>query len=251
MKGIYQYKYNTSRAVIVGINEYMKLQKLEYAVNDANRIANCLNKKFGFEKKNLIMLLDEEASRQKILQTYLALNETADANDRIVFFFAGHGFTRRGRRKETGFLVPSDGDTEDLSTLIPWDEITRSSDLIPAKHILYIVDACYGGVALSRSVPGSLRFSKDMLVRFSRQVLTAGKANEVVADSGGPIDGHSIFTGHLLNALNGEAYSEDNILTANRVMAYVYEKVATDTHSNQTPHHGPFDGDRTPFFVPI
>ena len=243
MNRIYQHKYNTSRAVIVGINEYKKLQKLEYAVNDANGIANCLNKKFGFERENLIKLLDDEASRQKILQTYLALTETADENDRIVFFFAGHGFTRSGRRKEAGFLVPSDGDPEDLSTLIQWDEITRSSDLIPAKHILYIIDACYGGVALSRSVPDGSRFLKDMLARFSRQVLTAGKANEVVADSGGPIDGHSIFTGHLLNALKGKAYSKDNILNANRVMAYVYEKVATDAHSDQTPHHGLLAGD--------
>ena len=243
MNGIYQYNYNTSRAVIVGINEYKNLPQLGYAVNDANGIANCLNKNFGFKKKNVIMLLDESATRQNIFKSYLEFTETADENDRIVFFFAGHGITRSGRRKETGFLVPSDGDPNDLSTLIQWDEVTRSSDLIPAKHILYIIDACYGGVALSRSVQGSYRFLKDMLARFSRQVLTAGKADEVVADSGGPIDGHSIFTGHLLNALNGEAYSEDKILTANRVMAYVYEKVAADTFSNQTPHHGLFDGD--------
>ena len=132
---------------------------------------------------------------------------------------------------------------DDLSTLISWDELTRSADLISAKHILFVIDACYGGVALSRSLAGSYRFVKDVASRFSRQVLTAGKADEVVADSGGPRPGHSIFTGHLLDALDGNAMAEDGVLTANRVMAYVYDKVATDTHSAQTPHHGHYDGD--------
>jgi hypothetical protein len=45
-----------------------------------------------------------------------------------------------------------------------------------------------------------MRFLRDMLQRFSRQVLTAGKADETVADENGPRPGHSIFTSHLLEA---------------------------------------------------
>jgi hypothetical protein len=88
-----------------------------------------------------------------------------------------------------------------------------------------------------------MRFLKDMLLRYSRQVLTAGKANEVVADTGGPIPGHSIFTGHIIEALRGKAASEEGIITANGVMAYVYERVARDHNSHQTPHYGFIDGD--------
>jgi len=106
------------------------------------------------------------------------------------------------------------------------------------------MDACYGGLALTRAPgPGSMRFLKDMLLRFSRQVLTAGKADEVVADSGGPIPDHSIFTGHLIEALNGKAATRDGVITANGVMSYVYEKVSRDQNSHQTPHYGYLDGD--------
>jgi uncharacterized caspase-like protein len=106
------------------------------------------------------------------------------------------------------------------------------------------MDACYGGLALMRfTPPGSMRFMKDMLQRYSRQVLTAGKGNEVVADSGGPRPGHSIFTGHLLDALDGKAATKDGILTASGVMAYVYDRVAKDYQSKQTPHYGFVDGD--------
>jgi uncharacterized caspase-like protein len=127
----------------------------------------------------------------------------SDSDARVLIFFAGHGHTVSGNRGEIGFLVPVDGQVSDLSTLIRWDELTRNADLVPAKHMLFLMDACYGGLALSRRPlpPGSMRFVRDMLQRFSRQVLSAGKADEPVADAGGPRPGHSIFTGHVLDAL--------------------------------------------------
>jgi hypothetical protein len=52
----------------------------------------------------------------------------------------------------TGFLVPCDGDVSNLASLIRWDDLTRGADLIEAKHILFLMDACYGGLALNRAV---------------------------------------------------------------------------------------------------
>ena len=111
--------------------------------------------------------------------------------------------------------------------------------------MLFLMDSCYGGLALTRTSipPGSARFLKDMLQRYSRQVLTAGKADEVVADSGGTRSGHSIFTSHLLDGLEGAAAPAEGILTGHGLMAYVYDKVGSDPHSRQTPHFGFFDGD--------
>src|SRR5438067_13740703 len=101
------------------------------------------------------------------------------------------------------------------------------------------MDACYGGLAIMRALkPGSMRFLKDMLMRHSRQVLTAGKADEVVADRGGPLPNHSVFTGHLLEALSGKAADAEGLLTANGVMTYVYHLVGRDAGSQQTPHFG-------------
>ena len=152
--------------------------------------------------------------------------------------------TRTGNRGEVGFLLPVDGNPDDLATLIRWDDLTRNADLIAAKHMLFVMDACYGGLAVHRGITsGNSRFLKNMLQRYSRQVLTAGKADETVADSGGPRSGHSIFTGHLLDALEGNAADAQGTLSANAVMAYVYERVAKDPHSQQSPHFGFFDGD--------
>ena len=64
---------------------------------------------------------------------------------------------------DIGFLIPADGDSEDLFfTAIDMDQIKRNAKYSKAKHMLFLVDACYGGLAavntrsLSTSVPNFL-----------------------------------------------------------------------------------------------
>ncbi len=242
---IYKPEYKDSWALIIGIDAY-PFSPLNHAVNDARAVGEILTDKFSFPQENVKWLINDDATRDNIMQSFLsyATNPKIDDNDRIVVFFAGHGTTKSGNRGETGYLVPVNGDIDNLASLVRWDELTRNCDLIPAKHILFIMDACYGGLAAHRYLsPGSKRLMTDMLRRYTRQVLTAGKADEVVADGGGPRPGHSMFTGHLLEAMDGKAASADGILTANLIMAYVYDRVAKDQYSNQTPHYGFLDGD--------
>ena len=241
----YQPKYEKSWALIIGINQYQQCAPLVFARQDAEAVAKTLEQHCGFESDRISVLTDADATGEAIRRAYMSyVSAAVSEDDRIVVFFAGHGHTRSGGRGEVGFLVPVDGDLNDLATLIRWDELTRNASLIPAKHILFIMDACYGGLAVARTLPpGSSRFLGDMLVRYARQVLTAGKANEVVADSSGPRPGHSVFTGHLLDAIEGAATTSDGILSTNAVIGYVYDRVAKDHYSQQTPHYGYIDGD--------
>jgi Caspase domain len=244
---VYLPKYEESRALIIGVNKYRYAGPLMHACNDAQAVAAQLIDRFKFPKANVDLLLDADATRASIMDAFHRYTNSAfvKPDDRIVVFYAGHGHTVTGRRGETGFLVPVDGDVSNLASLIHWDELTRNADLIAAKHMLFLMDACYGGLALTRTTipPGSMRFLKDMLQRYSRQVLTAGKADEVVSDAGGTRSGHSIFTSHLLDGLEGAAAPAGGIVTGHGLMAYVYSKVGSDPHSRQTPHFGFFDGD--------
>jgi uncharacterized caspase-like protein len=237
--------YTNSRALIIGINEYLNASPLSYAVSDAEEIRDVLINELAFPQENVTCLVNAAATKEKILQAFLSYTaQDVELDERIFVFFAGHGHTRTGIRGEVGFLVPYDADMDDFSTFIRWDELTRNSELVRAKHMLFIMDACYGGLALNRSLhAGSTRFLKDMMLRYSRQVITAGKADEEVSDSGGPLPNHSVFTGHLIEGLRGNAATDDGVLTASGLMSYVYGKVANDKNSHQTPHYGYFDGD--------
>ncbi|MFN6128637.1 MAG: caspase domain-containing protein [Planctomycetota bacterium] len=241
--------YDKSHALVIGINQYSSASPLLYAVNDANAVADTLERNLGFE--SVIRLLDLDATRENIHREFLRFaSDNTNIDDRLFIFFAGHGHTERTRRGDVGYLVPYDGIIDDLSSLLRWDTLTRDAELIAAKHILFIMDACYGGLAITRSLKsGASRFLKDMLQRHARQVLSAGKADELVSDSGGPRSGHSIFTGHFLDAITGAA-AANGIITANGVMAYVYQHVGTDPDSTQTPHYGYLNGDGDFVFNP-
>lgn len=227
--------YSNSHALVIGINGYKTAAPPSYAVSDATAIASALTDRFQFPSKNIHLLLESDATRAAVLDHFLSFAcDGTEVNDRLVVFFAGHGHTVKSSRGDVGYLVPWEGDCGKLATLIRWDELTRNADLIEAKHILFLMDACYGGLAIMRALkPGSMRFLNDMLLRRSRQVLTAGKADEVVADLGGPLPNHSVFTGHLLEALDGKAADPTGVLTANGVVAYVYQSVASDPDQNR------------------
>jgi hypothetical protein len=242
---VFEPRYSNSWALVIGINQYVHAPPLDYARNDAIAVSTILIERFNFPRDNVALLTDTDATKVAILSKFFEFtSDKVESDDRIVVFFAGHGYTRTGARGEVGYLVPQDGDAENLGSLIRWDELTGNAELIRAKHIWFVMDACYGGLAVQRHLPpGSMRFAKDMVQRFSRQVLTAGKADETVADAGGPRAGHSVFTGHLLDGLDGAAAKPDGLLTANGVMAYVYDRVAKDYRSTQTPHFGFLDGD--------
>jgi hypothetical protein len=249
---LYKPQYDASHALVVGINQYACTGPLSFAVNDAKAVAQCLRDEFDFPASNIQVLLDSDAVKVNILRAFMDLaNRCMGIDDRILFFFAGHGHTLSGRR-ETGFLVPQDGDPDELSTLIRWDEFTRNADLIPAKHMLFLMDACYGGLAVHRkgAPAGSKRFLGDLLQRYARQVLAAGKPDQPVSDGGGTRSGHSIFTSHLLDGLEGAAALANGLVTGNSVMKYVYENVGTDAYSHQTPHYGSFEGDGDFVFNP-
>lgn len=237
-------EYSSSHALIIGIDTYEYVSPLHHATNDAKAVVEILHRIFSFPEKNIITLLDKQATRSDIVNAYFSYESKVDADSRLMVFFAGHGYTKTGAHREVGFLVPYDGRIDNLATLIRWEDFTLNAELIPAKHVFFVMDACYGGLVFNRAVSaGSVRFLKDMLIRPVRQALTAGKHDEPVADGGGPLPDHSIFTGHLLNGLEGGARAAEGHLTASGLMSYVYRQVANDIHSSQTPAYGFLAGD--------
>jgi peptidoglycan/xylan/chitin deacetylase (PgdA/CDA1 family)/uncharacterized caspase-like protein len=246
--------YRDSWAVIIGINDYEHWPKLRYAVNDANGIEEVLTAKFGFKKENIRKLLNGDATRQRIMQ--VLGDELTDSNkvqreDRVFFFFAGHGTTRTFEDgRQVGFIVPVDADQNNyVSTAISMAQIREASDLIPAKHVYFVMDSCYSGLALSR---GSGAYSKDrsyleeITRREARQILTAGGTDQQVADDGP--NGHSVFTWAVLQGLQGEADLDGNgVITASELGAYVSPIVAK--FANQTPAVGNLVGSEGGEFV--
>jgi peptidoglycan/xylan/chitin deacetylase (PgdA/CDA1 family)/uncharacterized caspase-like protein len=240
--------YANSWAIVIGINDYAKWPKLQYAVNDAQAMRQTLIERFGFAPERVVTLKDGEATRNRILATFHEQlgHERVQKNDRIFVFFSGHGATRKlSSGRDVGYIIPADADPNATATdAIPMTEIQNIAESLDARHVLFVMDACYSGLGLTRGGGGG--FLRENAKRVGRQMLTAGGADQQVAD-GGP-DGHSIFTWTLLQALNGKGdLNGDGVITATELAAYVAPAVASV--SLQTPAFGSLPGSEGGDFV--
>ncbi len=240
--------YGESWAVVVGIDDYAKWPKLRYAARDAQAIGQDLVERFGFKSERVFTLKNGEATRSAILDLFHdKLAGGVGKNDRIFVFFAGHGATRHlSSGRDLGYIVPADSDPAQFATdAIPMTEIQNIAESFDAKHVLFVMDACYSGLGLTRG-GGSGAFLRDNARRIGRQMLTAGGTDQMVAD-GGP-NGHSVFTWTLLQALAGKAdLNGDGLITATELAAYVAPAVSAV--SRQTPAFGSLPGSEGGDFV--
>lgn len=241
--------YGDSWAVVIGIDDYAKWPKLQYAARDAQAIRETLASQFGFSAERIISLDNKAATRAAILSAFNdRLSQSGmKKNDRLFVFFAGHGATRQlSSGRDVGYIIPVDSDPKQLATdAIAMTELQNIAENLTAKHVLFVMDACYSGLGLTRGA-GSSNFLRDNAKRIGRQMLTAGGADQLVAD-GGP-NGHSVFTWTLLQGLSGKGdLNGDGLITATELAAYVAPAVAAV--SRQTPAFGSLPGSEGGDFV--
>ena len=232
--------YDNSYALIIGIDKYENVSNLDYAVKDANTIASLLKDNFNFPSKNVTVLLNEEATFTNIRNGLSKVSSSAKANDRVLIYFAGHGETMDlPDGGEMGYLLPIDGKRDNLfATSILMDDLKKISSMTKAKHMLFLIDACYGGLAatgargLSSTTPNFIdKITNDK----SRQIITAGGRGEEVIEKSEW--GHSAFTVNLIRALDkgrGDL-NDDGYITADELGLFLKEKVTIDSDNKQTP----------------
>ncbi len=237
--------YNKSYAVIIGIDRYRNLDynlQLKNAVSDAKGVQQVLAEKYQFDK--FYTLFNEEATKESILKTLQGDLAGAGKDDALFVFYAGHGYTQTTQfGDEVGYIVPHDGSMKDnemyknISMVELRDNIAKT---LNAKHIFFVMDACYSGTLLRRgSTTKEQAVDYDYLKTITetpvRQVLTAGGKNEQVLDGG--YKNHSIFTGRLIEKLE----KAENYITATELGSYVPKKViidASDRNHKQNPQFG-------------
>jgi len=245
---------NTSSAgmyvVVIGIDCYRSWGRLRHAVSDA-RGARDAFLKLGFQEFRP-GLFDEAATGSALCHLVTDELRTLHPDDSLVVFFAGHGHTITdqfpdGYTTSTGYLIPVDADRTERGThtwegIDPWlTEIAK----LPPRHILVILDSCHSGIALSRGVQHrGLGVRTDgasvpVYERRSRRVLTSA-ADDQQAIDGGPIAGHSVFTGYLIEALHtsSRAWQETGSVGVRDIAEYVRRRVQEYSGFTQVPDMG-------------
>jgi tetratricopeptide (TPR) repeat protein len=243
-------------ALIVGIANYKNLpskSQLEFSERDADAIYSILISPEGgnFRAENVHRLSGAQATMANLkreLETWLP--SVAKEDDRVVIYFAGHGFISQGR----AYLAPYDLDPANIpGTGYPMETLGQvAGSRIKAKWKVLLTDACHSGAITPDAEAQALNQS---LLDMSRSMfsLTASRDRERSFESKEWGSGHGIFTYYVVKGLEGEAdESGDGIVTADELSNYVRRNVreATKGQQNPTSDRGSFDPNMLLAFLP-
>lgn len=239
---------------VVGIDRYRAWPVLSNAVSDAHGALRVFQQ-LGFEQI-APPLIDETATGDAIHRLVTDDLATLGSDDSLVLFFAGHGHTQTRTLQsgpvQTGFLIPFDGDRPDgrAASWLRLDSWLSDVARLPPRHILVILDACHSGLVLGSLIKwrgAAEPVQRDALDalrrRQSRRVITSALGDQRAMD-GGPITGHSLFTGCLIEGLTGGLARDGNReVTGSEIGVYVQQRVTGYSASMQTPDFGTLELD--------
>ena len=221
-----------SWAVVIGIDDYVHEPPLKYAEDDAREMATVLGQ-LGFQV--LTPLYNEAATRDAILDLLQGeLGSTKVGNqDRVVVYFSGHGVTWGSEPSKLGYLMPVEGQrAKPYQKGISMQELAGIANAIRAKQVLFLIDACYGGIAGGREKGEDLPVMTDMYLKQiqrekGRWLMTAGGADQEALELGAK--GHGAFTYFILEGL-GERRSADQLypeflITTSELFQFVKPRV--------------------------
>lgn len=225
-------------AVTIGVDDYRApLARLSAAVSDAERTAE-LFRLMGFDE--VLSIADAQATRTGILELLeQRVAVRAGPNDLVVVFFAGHGTTVGGR----GFIMPQDGTGEPTKSGISVQELKETALRMKAKHVLFLMDACFSGSMFTRAATtentNALAYWESAAGKRVVQIITAGGADETVLET----DGWGAFTRALHEGLAGPAdLNGDLVVTVDELAGHVTTQVEGATRAQQHPQWGNVEG---------
>lgn len=250
---------------VIGIDRYRTWSPLRNAVSDA-RGALDLFLDLGFEPA-CAPLYDEAATAEALHRLVTDDLAALGPEDSLVLFFAGHGHTvvrtypgATSMTKKEGYIIPVDGDRPGgrISTWLRLDTWLSDVAHAPVRHLLVVLDACHSGIALDPVIWRSSGVDatgaiEPLRARRSRRVITSALDDQRAMDSG-PVPGHSLFTGCLIEALTGglAASAGESLVTGTDIGRYVQRRVSSYPSSTQTPDFGALElDDRGELFVRV
>ncbi len=272
-----KYDFHRNFAVIIGINNYSNgIPELETPVADAEELAKILQENYQYEVQ---ILLNEKAKLQELNSLLDSFKQNTlnlpyefvqlEKNDRLIFYFAGHGIVPADGLENTdnlgGYLVPQDARGDILlqkqieinKILLPMQDLHDALTELPCRHLLIILDCCFAGAfrsSLYREIVPARKVYEQRYDRFIRdpawQAIASAAHDQKAIDylgcfgERGTIEDnkHSPFAEALFEGLRGAADTTpregDSIITATELYCYVRDRVEVLTdeqNRRQTP----------------
>lgn len=218
-------------AVVVGVSSYNHMPVLRYTDDDAYRFYAFLKSPEGgaLSDDQVRVLVDEDATRDNIINTMTDVFSKAGSSDLIMLYFSGHGLQ--------GSFLPIDYDG--FNNKLLHEEINEIFSKSHARYKLCIADACHSGSLLAMkgaTAESALATYYKTLgqAQAGTALIMSSKSEETSLESSGLRQG--VFSHFLIRGLKGEADKDGNhVVTVDELYNYIYENVRDYTGNRQSP----------------
>lgn len=242
--------FATSHAFIVGINDYEHISSLKTAVNDARVLAGKLKEDHGYLVHPPLLNANKAQLEELFLET---IPHKVSKDDRVLFYFAGHGIALNSDDNPKGYFVPTDASPEEAETLVSMDLLHDIIDKLPCKHGLLIMDCCFAGSFKWSTGFRDVLFDLPSIIYEQRfyqyaqdpawQVITSSASDQKAVDilsnrilgmRENKDEEHSPFARALFDGLDGEADTVpkgkgDGLITTTELYTYLRDRVEDET----------------------
>lgn len=237
----------TTYAVVIGVSSYENktIPALKFAHLDANRFAEYLSQERGnnIPAANIKLLVNPDATRDRINESIRFITEKAGKNDTVLFFMSAHGdVSEKGAYLITYNAQPQNlkDSAYSMESLADLMYTTRAR----VGRFTMFVDACHAGTigeikeknSVTQKVATSLKDTNNVLA------LLASKADEIAYEHAnfGVGEGHSAFSYFLLRGLAADGvheadYDNDGRVSLGELSQYVTDSVIKATWRTQHP----------------
>ena len=228
--------YKASYALVVGNGNYAEWEQLPGALQDVEEVKDALET-HGF---NVTLKTDLNKREFEIALAQFALESGKDKDNRLLFYYAGHGYTRKAvNGEDLGYLVMIDAPLSDTDEVgfevasIDMSSLITQAKKIQSRHALFMFDSCFSGTILDvRAELQPPEGISDSVKYPVRQFITAGRAGEKVPD-------RSYFKQVFLDLIQGRVKEpfRDGYITGEELGYYLKNKVPK-YNKNQHPQYG-------------
>lgn len=203
------------RALLVGVNDYDNLGpdgQLTAAIPDAQRVGELLSINADGAPNYSCHILTSDAERITRATLRKAISELLHGtDDDAIFYFSGHGVVTHAG----GLIVTQDA--ADFDEGISMDELLGFANKASEREITVILDCCMSGKLGDPSMLQTDGAYQRSQLRQGVTILAASRGNEVAVETGE----HGLFTGLLIDALQGGAADILGNITLPAVYAFI------------------------------
>lgn len=230
-------------ALVIGISSFANHDyNLKYAAKDATDFYNYLIKDANFSADHVLLLLNEKATRQNIMNGFgdQFLPAVAQPDDLVVVFVSTHGTPKQKDKGGNNYIVAYDTDASQLySTGVDMDELYKRIKGVTTDRALIIMDCCYsgGGVPGAKGADSGANFDAQQMAQgCGHLVISSSSPNERSWESENSPNG--IFTKYLLESLRENKGKVDVKTAFEELEKKVSWEVKSTYGESQTPQLG-------------